>query len=59
MRREEIQAQLDRCCGPYPRPPLPRRQLTGIEKEERGQLEAIGDEYQREFGKATREGNLR
>lgn len=58
MTREEIQAQLDNACGPYPRPPLSRRQLTGIEKEERGQLDAIDAEYQREFGKkATREGN--
>lgn len=57
MRREEIQAQLDNACGPYPRPLLPRRPLTGIEKEKRGQLDDIGAEYQREFGKATREGN--
>lgn len=32
MSKERFQAQLDRCCGPAPKPRV-RQVLTGIEKE--------------------------
>lgn len=45
MNIRAMQAQLDRCCGPAPRPRVQAKPLTGIERERLAELEAIGNEW--------------
>lgn len=45
MTRAEMRAQLDRCCGPAPKPRVPVKPLTGIERERLAEMEAIQAEY--------------
>lgn len=49
MTKLEIDAQLDNCCGPVPKPYV-RPKLTGIEREKLERLDEIGVEYHKEFG---------
>ena len=49
MTYEQMDAQLTRCCGPVPKPLVKPKPLTGIERERLAVLDAIGDEYLKEF----------
>jgi hypothetical protein len=49
MTFEKMQAQFERCKGPAPKPWVKPKPLTGIERERLVVLDAIGDEYLKEF----------
>lgn len=42
---QAMREQLDRCCGPAPKPRVPAKPMTGIERERLAELEAIEVEW--------------
>jgi hypothetical protein len=49
MTFEKMQAQFERCKGPAPKPWVKPKPMTGIERERLVVLDAIGDEFLKEF----------